>query len=156
FARDQPAGKYAVDNSFPDPVSYLRQWQVINKTTWQVNDNLSLKNIASYYQIENTVTTSLFGDNWTFPAQRLLGYPPNSFAGQHYWFVAQTSFPGTLGNDQQGFSDELQIHDIALDGNLDWQAGLYMEGSVPISPAGTVAPNQVICTNFYTNQCIDP
>jgi iron complex outermembrane receptor protein len=157
LARDQ--GRYVAENGMPNPQSYLRQWQIINTTTWQVNDDLTVKNIASYYQLQNRIANTLFGDNFTFPAKlpaSFGGFPTGPYGGQHYYFVTTDSPPGEFSSDQQGFTEELQVHGLALNEKLSWQAGGYWEGSYPLGIAGADSPTLLECTNYYTQQCVDP
>ena len=67
IARNTAAGFgfYTVQNTtVSDPLSKLVQWQLINTTTWRASDSLTIKNIASYSQLHDTLRTSLFGTDW--------------------------------------------------------------------------------------------
>ena len=57
-------GPYTVDNSVPNATSHIREWQVINTTTWSASDALTFKNIASYSSIRVINDSGLFGDNF--------------------------------------------------------------------------------------------
>jgi iron complex outermembrane receptor protein len=151
--RDQ--GPYTVESGLPDANSYDRVWQIINRTSWQVSDNLSLTNIASYSQLQNTLASSLFGDNFAFPS-KFFGLPTGSLAGKHLYFYVSDSPNGEYGSDQQTTTEEFQVHGTNLDDRLDWQVGAYMEYSFPIALAGIQSPTAAECTDYKTYQCTDP
>ena len=48
MAREAPFGFWSVSNLLADALSESEQWQVINTTTWQATDALTVKNILSY------------------------------------------------------------------------------------------------------------
>ena len=135
-------GPYTVDNSVFNAESSIKEWQVINTTTWTANDNVTVKNIFSYSQIRVINNSSLFGDNFN-----VAGFP--------LFFTAEDTPPGTLLSDQQSVTEEPRVQGRALDGRLQWQAGLYYEMSFPIALAGSAGPNAISCTNFQQLRCFD-
>jgi iron complex outermembrane receptor protein len=140
---------YAIQNEIANPRSYLREWQIINTTTWDVADHVSVKNIASYSQHYTELLTSLFGAYFTLPSN----FP--KVGGSHLFFTSSLSPLGLPTSDEQTFTEELQAHGDALDGKLRWTAGLYMEGSHPVDVAGTLSPNAISCTDAQALQCTD-
>lgn len=154
---------YNVENDLPDARSFVRQWQVINTTTWQATDNLRVKNIASYARYAGTIASSLFGSDWTIPAALdlnipgigVIPLPTGAAAGQHLYFTASDAPLGDYISDQSTYTEELQFQGESLGNRLRWQAGYYMEGSGPVAPAGTMSPTLVNCSDFRTLQCTD-
>jgi iron complex outermembrane receptor protein len=159
LARQNTRGFYDVENSIPDPKSALTQWQVINTTTWTINDNLSLKNILSYSQVRLRSVTDILGANYVVPSQIQL---PNgtlantgALAGIALGFAQNTRAPGFNNADQENFVEELRLQGTAADGKLNFQGGLYYEHSTPRKPTGTQAPNLIYCANSDNFQCVD-
>jgi iron complex outermembrane receptor protein len=156
IAREQGHGPYVAENDLASPGSYLRQWQVINTTTWNVSDDVTIKNIASYAQLTSTLKTDLFGDNW-FLGNKVGPFPvPAAGVGKHLFFLTSDVPAGIPTADQSTVTEELQAHGDALDGKLRWQAGLYWEGSFPLGPGGSRGPSLITCTDYQTLQCYAP
>ncbi len=125
-------GEYDVYNFIPESESELEQWQVINTTSWEINDDLTLKNIVSYAEFESTQAFALYGTDW------------RDFTGQHVSF-AQINARATPTTSQKTWVEELQLQGTAFDESLTWQAGLYYERSEPIEPYGSQAPSSLSC-----------
>jgi len=135
-------GPYTVDNSLFNAQSRIREWQVINTTTWKESDALTFKNIMSYSQLRVINDSSLFGDNFN-----VAGFPVA--------FSAEDTEPNTPLSSQGSVTEEPRLEGHALGGRLDWQAGLYYELSYPIGISGSSGPNLISCTNFQQLQCFD-
>ncbi|MCB2072278.1 MAG: TonB-dependent receptor [Novosphingobium sp.] len=142
-------GFWSVENANQNPYLRQRQWQVINTTTWQATDTLTVKNIVSYAEYREAASFSLFGDNFLFPAGPL--------AGQLFTKTIELS-PGFTGDNsaQSTFTEELQLHGTSSDGRLDWQAGLYFELSKPLGFNSGLTGIFLNCNNTRTYDCTDP
>ena len=151
-------GKNADFHDIQTPVqgtSRIQQWQVINTTTWNLSDTLTLKNIASYAEYENTQKTPLFGTYWqleTLPPP----YPALFFRDVPQVFTAINAAPGRHSADQSTWTEELQIQGSSLEERLTWQAGVYFEWSDPESEVGNQSPTLVLCNDLASFDCIDP
>ena len=124
-------GFYDVSNtdSTLDPTSKLKQTQIINTTTWNVNDSFTVKNNLAYGKLNQTTRTAVFG----------------SMFGP-YVFSASGQWPGTPTNAQNTLVEERQFSGSALAGNaLTWQAGLYYENSKPDGISGSLSPSLINC-----------
>ena len=148
-------GPRDVENNNPDPYQRIRQWQVINTTTWKASDTLTVKNIISYAQYKEGASFSLSGDNLLYP-------PGTPFAGVFLPPVG-ASFghtillnPGFSGwNSQQStFTEEFQLQGNSADDRLNWQAGLYFELSKPLGFNSGLTDIFITCTNVRTFACI--
>ncbi|MBV9510751.1 MAG: TonB-dependent receptor plug domain-containing protein [Caulobacteraceae bacterium] len=84
-----------------------------NTTTWQIDDNLTLKNI--------------FG--WV----RNREYQPNDYDGSFLPLIDTDKPAFPLWNTHQ-FSEELQLQGRSFDRALTWQAGLYADLKEPAGP----------------------
>ncbi|GGB85812.1 TonB-dependent receptor [Novosphingobium endophyticum] len=154
FAREQGLGRYVVENTVPRPGIELDQWQIINTTTLQASDSLTIKNIASYAQLTSTSRTEAFGTRWIMP-ETFLGQPTGDLAGRELSFVPVMAAPGLASNDQSTFSEELQFSGSAGAGRLTWQAGAYYEKSNPLGTYGNQNPSNLSCADSDTFQCVD-
>ena len=145
-----------VDN----PVSKLEQWQLINTTTWEVNDDLTVKNILSYADLEQTMRHSNFGTNFRYPAAYAALLPSPDLIGAPVSFYPSDNWPGMPTSSQTTFVEELQFSGDALDDRLDWQAGLYYENSEPDGWSGVLSRTFLTCTEALGSdpsawQCLD-
>jgi iron complex outermembrane receptor protein len=137
---------YAVASDTPNPTSKLEQWQAINTTTWEVNDALTVKNIISYADLEQTMRTSSFGTNFKIPAMYAPILPTPDLVGAPISFYPATTWHGTPTSSQTTFVEELQFSGTALDEKLTWQGGLYYENSRPDGWSGTLSYVFLTCT----------
>ncbi|MFD1613297.1 TonB-dependent receptor [Sphingomonas tabacisoli] len=137
-------GFYDVENDVPDPMVRIEQWQIINTTTWQASDSLTIKNIISYAQITEKNRTNFFGDRFLLPLSPQLVIP----------FRLSAVEPGPIGPNaaQYTFTEELQFQG-QID-RLKWQAGGYFEISNPTR--ANTQRNQLFinCANAAALQCI--
>ena len=122
----------------------FEQWQAINTTTWHPSDTLTIKNIASYAELRDTLNSALFGTDWPL----VPGQPPLEFA-----FLQ--SAPGYWGTDQSTLTEELQAQGSTADQRLTYQGGFYLEASNPVNWAGTQPSSAISCSNSATFQCTD-
>jgi iron complex outermembrane receptor protein len=135
-------GYYDVENNDPNPFVVSRQFQIINTTTWKATDSLTIKNIASYGESKEAYSSNLSGDTGVLPG---LGTFP---------FVI--TYPGDQGpqGNERTFTEELQLQGRAMDDQLSWQAGGYLEHSNPIGQQQQYT--QIFttpCINVYAYQC---
>ncbi len=154
FEREQGRGRYVVENTVPRPGTQLDQWQVINTTTLQASDNLTIKNIVSYAQLTSTSRNEGFGTRWVIP-DNFLGQPTGDLAGRELSFVTLTASPGLASNDQSTFTEELQFSGSADGGSLNWQAGAYYEKSSPLGTYGNQNPSNLSCFDSDALECVD-
>jgi iron complex outermembrane receptor protein len=139
-------GPYAVANNFDGAASYLKQIQVINTTTWHPSDTLTVKNIANYGELVNTLDSGLFG-----------GFVIPSPVGGYIPFATSTDNPSAIGaktTDQYTWTDELQFSGNLLDNKLVWQGGGYIERSGPLGDlTGSRSANFITCPDVATFNC---
>jgi len=112
-------------------VSRIEQKQVINTTTWEVDDDLSVKNILSYAENESTLKTGVFGTDWI------------ALNGNRIWFTESDGVPGYPTAYMSTTVWELQLQNQT--GPLIWQAGLYYEKSEPEKDSATEIERYGIC-----------
>ncbi|MBW8754020.1 MAG: TonB-dependent receptor [Sphingomonadales bacterium] len=155
-AKARGDGFWDVENSVPDPREIQTTWQVINTTTWQANDTLTIKNIISYAEFKQDTAYSLFGDNYIYPAGFLANvlFPgfPGFPAGRAAGIQIKTGPSGRYAS-QSTFTEELQFQGHTADGQLNWQAGAYLEVSKPLNFNSGYNEIFIECTNPATFQC---
>jgi iron complex outermembrane receptor protein len=158
IARRQGQGKFAVQSAIDDPLSLMRQWQAINTTTWQLNDQITIKNIASYSQFYNRIRSDFFGVDAIVPASQTnprtgAVVAGGALTGAHGAFNTSFTPPNGSLADQENFTEELQVQGRAMEGKLDWQVGAYMERSDPLGDNTVYAATRLICEDRFAFQC---
>ncbi|MBV1691832.1 TonB-dependent receptor [Novosphingobium sp. G106] len=146
IARQNARGDGPLDSdiSNPNPFVNQRTWQVINTTTWQASDDLTVKNIASYSEFRERLSNNLNGDNF------FLGTTP-------FQVTFQDVFDTTSNQAaESGFTEELQLHGKTGDGRFDWQLGAYVELSRPLGWNQGRTGAYVNCTSICDIACTNP
>lgn len=129
-------GFWDIESGNPDPFLKIEQWGIINTTTWNVNDSITLKNIASYQQFSQSQSLYIGNDNYLFPAS-----PNPAWTGLPFTWVGLNPAAGLKNVEQQTFTEEFQIQGRSADGRLDYVLGGYYEKASPLSPfQGSYSP----------------
>lgn len=135
---------YAVaSGDVTDPVSKLRQWQLINSTSWEANEAFTVKNILSFADLKQDMVSSVFGSDFQLPTNLPAGLAP--LAGAHLSFSATQKTPGMHTNAQKSFVEELRFQGLAFAAKLNWQTGLYFETSKPDGTSGSLSTIGIAC-----------
>jgi iron complex outermembrane receptor protein len=157
FAAQQLADQAAKGDGFydgrqdmPSAYSKLKQWQIINTTTWHYSDTTTVKNILSYARLTDDLRGPIFGTAFSTPAIPPLGLPSFRFG-----FSNSTPPPGGHTADEETWTDELQIQGRSFNDRLTWQGGFYMELANPVSTVGAQSPVVISCSNSDALQCYD-
>ena len=146
------AGFYTVQNGLPNPETLLHQWQIINTTTWLASDNLTIKNIGSYAQLNEQLSSSLFGTNFD-----LHNFLPTIFKkGTVIDFAEILPPPGGYSANESTFSEELQAQGRLPTLGLTYQGGFYAELTDPIGTVGSVTPVLLACSKTSVLDCANP
>lgn len=152
-------GPLDIETNNVDPYLDTHHWQVINTTTWQASDSLTIRNIISYQEFRERASFSLNGDNFRVSDEVPViapGLPlPVPPAGAPYQYVLINPAPNRDLAAQSTFTEELQFQGETADGRLNWQAGAYLELARPIGfnaahSAGLLScevPEELSCTN---------
>lgn len=142
FCRGQearaPFDHYTIESNVADPVAKLRQWQVINTTTWEVTDKFTIKNILSYADFNHVQRSPVYAINWPLP-----------LGADNFLFTEVSNVPGMAVSSQVTMVEELQFQGLAFNDRLDWQAGLYYERSKPDGTSGTTSINRLACSSGH-------
>jgi len=138
-------GFWDIENNNSDPFQNVEQWQIINTTTWNATDNLTVKNIISYAEYREESSFSLWGDNLNTGD---VGFPAAPFR-------TILLHPGFSGNNsaQSTFVEELQFQGNSLNDRLAWQAGAYLEISKPLGFSSGLTEIFITCQDVNTFDC---
>jgi iron complex outermembrane receptor protein len=143
-------GFYDVRQTFPNPRSHSREWQIVNTTTWRASDTLTIKNIASYGQQRQDFANSLLALQLTTPAIPQVPLPSYVFS-----YANISRYPHSHSADQETWTEEFQVQGNSADDRLKWQAGVYFEQSHSMTPASQIASVLISCTDPAALQCTD-
>ena len=144
-------GRLDVDVRNPDPGIKLNLWQVINTTTWQASDNITIKNILSYGEYRERAAFNLYSDNFyvpNTPITQALAANGGPAPGSPFTYIRLANQPGYDAAAGSTTVEELQLQGRSSDGKLNYVIGGYLEFSRPLGW------NQQR-TGIYGN-CIDP
>jgi len=149
MAREASSGFWSVSNPLPDALSDSEQWQVINTTTWQATDTLTVKNIVSYGEFRGDTNLDLFGFYLPIvtPGTETNGNQVKPFNITH-------ALPGHHTNAQSSLVEELQFQGRLAGGRLIWQGGLYYEANDPLGLSGIQSTTLTPCADIETLNCV--
>jgi iron complex outermembrane recepter protein len=146
-----PGDFYDVQNALPNPRSEIKQWQAINTTTWNVTDNLTVKNIASFANLETVLVTGVAGSDWdasditTSLTSAAAPWVPPAASPHRYIPLMSGVIPGVPTVSQNTLVEELQFQGNGLDSRLTWQAGAYYEHSEPDKTQAGQSVGNLVC-----------
>lgn len=128
-------GPLDVEVSNPDPRIYIRTWQAINTTTWQMSDTMTLKNILSYGEYREQAAFQLYSDNFFIPntpVTQAFAARGGPLPGQPFDYIQLGTQPGYDAASESTTTEELQLQGRSADGKLNYVLGGYLEFSRPI------------------------
>jgi iron complex outermembrane receptor protein len=161
MAREAPYGPWTVENRLPNSESSIRQWQIINTTTWLASDTLTIKNIASYGEFKGTTNLDLFGNYFPIaynPAgnPRVTLAPASSVTSGNqvtgFAFTSANPFNHHT-NAESSFVEELQFQGRPEGGKFFWQGGLYAEINNPLGASGVQTSTLAACADIGSLNC---
>ncbi|WP_375397617.1 TonB-dependent receptor [uncultured Sphingomonas sp.] len=142
---------FTLQNVIPESTDNLTQWQVVNTTTWQAGDNVTIKNIASYAQLTERYSSGVFG---TVLDTSL--FVPFYAKGTVVGLNSLQPAPNLPTADQYTMTEEFRVQGTSLNGRLNWQSGAYLEVSQPLGQSGYRIQTLVNCANLDTLVCNNP
>lgn len=128
FSLDTGVGEGGNLDAFPGPFERIRNWGITNKTTWELNDNLTLKNIFGYRKLRREQVQDYDG----IPAFLITPYQYSRI---------------------RNISNELQLQGEALDQRLNFIVGAYYfeEKGIDGSLANTLPQLNIIGAGMNPN-----
>jgi iron complex outermembrane receptor protein len=122
--QQEALGKYTLAATSLVPTAVLKQLNIVNTTTWDVADNIQIKNIAAYQQIDN--------------------YSRADIAGLELGLL-QGPIPFGLHDQPNGptvqYNEELQMIGNFFDSRLHLTAGIFNQWGGASSGAGGSVPS---------------
>jgi iron complex outermembrane receptor protein len=143
-------GFYDLRQDLTNPYSQLAQGQLINTTTWHTTDTLTVKNIASYAQLDDRLNSAIFGTAFATPPIAALGLPSYRLG-----FSESKPFPGHSTAKESTTTEEIQLQGRTADSGVVWQGGAYLEYSHPLDVVGSQSPVVISCADSGALQCTD-
>lgn len=128
-------GPLDVEVGNPNPRTFIRTWQVINTTTWQASDTLTVKNILSYGEYREQAAFQLYSDNFVVPdtpVTRFYAGIGGPAVGAPIDYVQLGTQPGHDAASESTVTEELQLQGRSSDGKFNFVVGGYLEFSRPI------------------------
>lgn len=140
FSRLRNGGFWDVESGNPNPFLHIEQWGIINTTTWNVDDETTIKNIASYQQFRQSQSLYIGNDN--FVANATTGG-----AGLPFTWVGLHPAQGLSNVEQETITEEFQVQGRSSDGRFNYVVGGYYEKASPLSPfQGSYSPISFVRT----------
>ena len=138
-----------IENGNPYARQNIHQFRIINTTTWNATDLLTIKNIASYSRFQEQDNANINGENG---GPGILPIAP----GSTNYIVSVNALPGSHNTSEQTVTEELQLQGRTGDSRLKYQTGVYFETNMPLDGfQGTQATILLNCVNPYAHQCTD-
>jgi len=142
-----------IENGNPYAEEVIQQWRVINTTTWNTTDLLTIKNIASYAQFEELHNANIFGESGAGGISPLVGPIAPGTIG---YVVSVAAAPGSHNTAEQTVTEELQAHGHTDGDRLNYQGGVYYELNMPLNGFQTTEATSLLnCSNPFAFQCTD-
>ncbi|MCB2078482.1 MAG: TonB-dependent receptor, partial [Novosphingobium sp.] len=143
--RELAHGFWTATNTNPNARSYFKEIRAINRTEFNLSDNVTLTNIFGYGRLKGANNVPAFGLALQV-TPTVTG--PESFVS----FVPVQANPDLgLTADTQSIVEELRLS--GQTGRLTWQGGLYYEENTPKSFTGTFSPTFAACADILNFQC---
>jgi iron complex outermembrane receptor protein len=136
--QQEALGRYTLAGLSLNPTAVLKQLNIVNTTSWDINDNLTLKNIAAYAQIYNYSLADIGGLEFGL----LQGPIPSGFHDQPRGPTVQ-------------YNEEIQLIGNFFDNKLRFQAGFFNQwggatsGAGGSTPSNSTAPYGIQYTNNF-------
>ncbi len=151
-------GFYDVASTVKTAESVIKEKRVINTTTWNISDSLTLTNILAYGHLETRNGSNVFGTRFKESyATGGLGFPgaPIGDANREFTVGASVARPDIPVASQETTVEELRLQGTSLSDKLLWQAGLYYENSRPDGYSGNTTASLLYC-DLTTLETLEP
>ncbi len=146
IALEQVTGNFWTGTgSNPNGESRFDELRIINRTSIDLSDNLTLTNLFGYSELKGNNAVDAFGLNSPLVAGAKTQY-------DYFSFVPIEPNPDFgLTANQTAIVEELRLSGTG--DKLSWQAGLYYEKSSPKDFTGTMSPSAQRCIDITTFRC---
>jgi iron complex outermembrane receptor protein len=141
-------GFYDLVSGVPTSIGAIEEKRMINATTWNINNKVSVKNIFAYAYLITLNGSDVFGSYFLEPSDLGVNLSdPTGSPDPKRQFATGSSllnptFPVT---SQETWVEEIRVQGIAFDDSLIWQAGAYYENSLPDGVSGNNSAMLMYC-----------
>lgn len=145
LARQAAAGQngfYDVVSTIETPITAIKEKRLINTLTWNLSENLTLKNILAYAHLNTENGSDIFGTQFRYNVAGVILDPNPNREFKTGVSVRNPDFPVT---SQETYVAELQLQGESSEGALVWQGGVYYEASLPDGPSGNNSAGLLSC-----------
>ncbi len=122
-AQQRALGPYTIAALSTVPTAYVRQLNIVDTLSWDINDNITLKNIAAYQEISQYARTDIGGLEFGL------------LAGDNDGQLDQPRGPATQ------YNEEIQFQGNFFDSKLKLTAGFFNQWGGNASGAGGATPS---------------
>ena len=130
FETFYPQSSYLGQNLRDDRRSNRKGFGIVNTTTFDISDNVLIKNIFGYRKSK----VDIFQGSGGIGPQQIPGGPPNDFG-------AFTILDVFSVRRREMISNELQLQGTSFDGALEWVVGAIYTEDKPYGPQGDATPS---------------
>jgi len=172
-------GTYDVVSTIQSPLTAIKEKRLINTLTWDVAENVTLKNILAYAHLHTENGSDIFGTRFRYntpivalpaaldPLLSLVGLggggiPLDPNPNREFKVGISVPSPDIPVTSQETYVAELQLQGQSFEGALEWQGGVYYETSRPDGFSGNNSSALLSC-NLATVEgqpsgfdCYDP
>lgn len=152
-------GFYDIVSTIKSPKTDINEKRLINTLTWDITDDIALKNILAYAHLHTENGSDIFGTQFRYnvpglttpvlniPGGGTLGGPIPVDPDPTREFKTGVSVvnPDIPVTSQETYIAELQIQGTSFDEALEWQGGLYYENSRPDGFSGNNSAGLLSC-----------
>ncbi|MBU6266100.1 MAG: TonB-dependent receptor [Sphingomonadales bacterium] len=152
---------YDVDTSVLNPYLQIKQFQIINTTTWTASDHLTVKNIASYGEFKEDTHFDLYSSNLVvgpngFDLRQVSPQLPFTLpAGTVFKYIDLGDIPGQSASHERTFTEELQFQGTVGD-KFNYVVGGYLEFARPLGYNAQRTGIYLNCTDPGVFACANP
>lgn len=163
--RQEAAGQrgfYDVVSTIASPMTKIKEKRLINTLTYDLTDDITLKNILAYAHLHTENGSDIFGTQFRYnvplltlppalqPLLSLLGLggggiPLDLNPNREFKTGVSVPNPNFPVTSQETYVAELQLQGTSFDGGLDWQGGVYYETSQPDGFSGNNSAGLLSC-----------
>ncbi|SEP65297.1 TonB-dependent Receptor Plug Domain [Solimonas aquatica] len=135
-------GFYDLVSTIKTPVTAIKEKRLINTLSWDINDDLKLKNILAYAHLHTENGSDIFGTQFRYS---LAGVPIDPNPAREFKTGISVPNPDIPVTSQKTYVAELQLQGSSFDHALEWQTGVYYEHSLPDGFSGNNSAGLVSC-----------
>lgn len=135
-------GFYDVVSTIKTPITAIKEKRLINTLTWNLTEDITLKNILAYAHLNTKNGSDIFGTQFPYA---LVGVPLDPSPDREFKTGVSVLNPDIPVTSQASYIAELQVQGQSFDSGLEWQAGVYYETSKPDGFSGNNSAGLISC-----------